>query len=435
MGNVTIGTPSNAGYSPRRKLSGRKKRPPKLAGRLYDYAMNNIISVISAFVTFFGGLIVLIYLIGEHYYPADFNVSFIGLLFAAAALGGILLTIIFGLYFILPGFIYRHILADEFKEDSFKLLSDRAIVFFLDVPAVAVAAICLLYLKIDTKSTLSYLLLLILVIIILVSVLFATACEYSRMSIIEKEYKPKWRMIFAVVLVSLILAAIPWIFILLLAIGYGRNGADDSNVWIAIIGMSFVVVLANHVIARVEKLRLLLIVPFGALFIILVYTQQINLIPRMVVHALTIGDIRNATLQLDEQGCQITMQYASIIPDATKNAPTQKKKHEKPTVCTLSSTTIAWRIGNEYLIDATDEADKKNNTKSELGFEVAGKDKKAECVQNKPVSPKNECKSPIVEDTEIEPTFSRFTLNSKFTLPASHVLSWEAKKVEAAVTK
>jgi hypothetical protein len=436
MENVTTGTPSNSGFSPRKKLAGKNRRSPKLIGRLYDYAMGNLISVISIFWTSLGGLTILIYLIGESYFPPDINASSIGLLLAAAALIGILLTIIFGLYFILPGFIYRHILADNFKEDSIKLLSDRAIGLLLDVPAVAVAAIFLFYLKIDTKSTLSFFSLLIFIFLVLVSVLFATACAYPRTNSIEKENRCKWWKAYFVVGVSAILAAIPWLLILQLAIGYSRNGADDFHVLFAIAGMSVVVVISNHVIARVEKMRVILIVSFAVLFVALILTRQINLIPRMVVHVLTIGDIRNAALQLDEQGCQIAMQYSSLIPDVEKNAPTKKKKHEKPAVCTLSSTTIAWRIGNEYLIDATETTDKNNKIiKSELGFEVAGKNQKAECVQSKPVSLQNKCKSPIVEDTETEPTFLRFTLNSKFTLPASHVLSWEAKKAEVAVMK
>jgi len=435
MENEKTGTPSSSGYTQRPKVLGvLKKRSPKLVGRLFEYVIGNLIAVISALGAFVGGVTILIYLMGEGYFPADINAASIGLLLAAAALVGIVLTILFGLYFILPGFIYRHILADEFKEDSIKLLSDRAIILLLDVPAVAVAAIFLIWLIIGTKSTISFCFLLIFSILVLVLVLFAAPSAYPRTNNIEKGNRPKWWKAPAVVVVSAILAAIPWFLILLLAIGYSRNGADDFNVWIAIIGMSVVVVASNHVIARVEKLWALLIVSFAGLFIVLVSTQQINLIPRMVVHALTIGDIRNASLQLDEQGCQIAMQYASLIPVVTKNVPQKKTKHEKPTVCTLSSTTIAWRIGNEYLIDATDITDQKNRTKSELGFEVA-EAKKAECVQIKPVNPQSKCKSAVVEDSEVEPTFLRFMLNSKFTLPASHVLSWEAKKVEDAVAK
>jgi hypothetical protein len=433
MGNEKTGMPPSSDHTQRPKVLGG--RSPKLIERLFEYVMGNLVAVISALGAFVGGVTILIYLMGEDYFPADINAASIGLLLAAAALVGIVLTILFGLYFILPGFIYRHILADEFKEDSIKLLSDRAIIWLLDVPAVAVAAIFLIWLIIDTKSTISFFFLLIFSFLALVIVLVAAPCAYPRTNSIEKDNIPKWRKAHVVAAVSSILAAIPWVLILLLAIGYSRNGADDFKVWTAIIGMSVVVVASNHVIARVEKLWALLIVSFAVLFVVLVLTQQINLIPRMVVHALTIGDIRNATLQLDEQGCQIAMQYASLIPDVTKNVSPKKTKHEKPAVCTLSSTTIAWRIGNEYLIDATDTTDQKNKTKSEVGFEVVGKAKKAECVQIKPVNKQDRCKSTVIEDTDAEPTFLKFMLNSKFTLPASHVLSWEAKKVEVAVTK
>lgn len=441
MENVTTGTPSNSSFPPRTILSGRKKRSPKLIERLYDYAMGNLISVISAVGIFWGGLIILIYLMGESYFPADLDASSIGLLLAAAALVGIVLALLFGLYFILPGYIYRHILADEYKEDSIELLSNRAIILLLDVPAIAVVAIFLIWLMTESATSVFLLLIFDFPVLVLLAAIYAYQCtnniERNRWEYIKVQFnalrasKFEWKKAHVVAVVSVILSAFPWLLILLLAIGYSRNGADDPKVWTAIIVMSIVVVVSNHVIARVEKLWALFIVPFAVLFIVFVLTQQINLIPRMVVHALTIGDIRNATLQLDEQGCQITMQYASLISDVTKNVPYKKTKYKKPTVCTLSSTTIAWRIGNEYLIDATNETDLKNTTTSELFFEVEEKDKQSETVQIQPASPSDKCKPVAVEDTEIESTFPRYTLNSKFTLPASHVLSWEAKKIEA----
>ena len=123
--------------------------------------MGNLISVIATLGTFLGGLIILFYLMGESYFPSDVNASTIGLVLAAA-LVGIVLTSLFGLYLITAGYIYKHILANVFKEDSIKLLSNRAIFWLLDVPAVAVAATLFCWLIIDTKSTISFFFLLIL---------------------------------------------------------------------------------------------------------------------------------------------------------------------------------------------------------------------------------------------------------------------------------
>jgi hypothetical protein len=399
--------------------------------------MGNLISAISALGAFLGGLTILIYLIGEDYFPPEINASSIGMLLAAAALVGILLTISISLYLVLAGYIYRHILVDGPKEGSNKLLSDRAIYFLLDIPAIAVSAILFLCLIIDTKSTLSFFLW-ILISLVLTLVVFALALEQSRRNNTDGKNKLKWWKVCAIVVVSAVLAAAPWIFILLFAVGYSLDGADDFHVWVAIAGMSVAVVVANHVIARVGKLWVLFLVPFAVLLFVFLFTRQIDLIPRMVVHALTIGDIRNATLQLDEEGCQVVSQYASVISDETNNTCSSEVVSGKSIACTLSSTTIAWRIGNEYLVDATVVTDQKNKTSSELAFKVVGLDKAVEHAEVTSANAPGKPISTAVKQAKGESVFHRYKLklNSKFTLSSTHVLSWSAKKVSAdAATK
>ncbi|MGZ8257345.1 MAG: hypothetical protein ACXW1C_05130, partial [Gallionella sp.] len=169
-------------------------------------------------------------------------------------------------------------------------------------------------------------------------------------------------------------------------------------------------------------------------------SQQWSLIPRAVVRSLSIGDIRNAIVELDEEGCRVAMRYVALAQNSSSKFDDVKpaessssiqlagialinSMHDKPMICRLASTTIAWRIGNEYLIDATDITDEKYKTESKLNFLAANKFDEVKSTLNSLVAPSQQHTEADSKQNEFVSDLT-YALNSKFSLPASHVLSW-----------
>lgn len=417
------------------------KKSPSRMDELLTYAISNVISVVSAVGAFLGGIIILIYLMDENYFPPDMNASSIGLLLAAASIIGIVFTTLFALYFILPGYIYRNLLADWFKEDAIKFLGNRAIFYLLDLPAVVVTML----LAISATLTLKDFDVAVLPLWLAAYgiVLLASTAVYYPTSNSNTDMKPwrnikyqdiefkkicltvlKWRGAYIVSTFSFIMVCVPSLFLLLLA---SLDVADTFSFVFAILAMGVVVLISNHVVAIAKAWWILLLISFVSLLFILAFSHQMTLIPRMAVHALTIGDIRNATLQLDEQGCQIAMKYSSASSEVKKS---------KPTLCTLAPVRIVWRIGNEYWLSFNEVKTKavrqaKETTSASLSFVVDDKDLKIECSKVEVTTKLTECSSTAVDVNKLKSESLSFEPNSKFSLPASHVLSWAVKPPQA----
>jgi hypothetical protein len=188
---------------------------------------------------------------------------------------------------------------------------------------------------------------------------------------------------------------------------------------------------ANWAIVSAKQWWIWLLGAVALVFFIITMSGQWSLIPRGVVRALSIGDIRNVTLQLDAQGCEIASRYTSN--DASFDS---KKSME---MCNLFPVTIAWRIGNEYWIKSQAEsvATPKATKPSRLSFVLVDKEDKAECSINVHVSKSKVCKSVASKADEPKSVTLDLKPDSKFSLPASHVLSWSmpASAVSVPPTK
>jgi hypothetical protein len=376
------------------------------------------------------------------YFPQDLNVSSIGLLVAAAAIVGFLITILFGLYFIFPGFIYQYVILEQFGEDSLGLSSNRAVIWLLDMPSIIAAVLFVIFLISDPAAIHGVSLLLALLLCSLwvyfphtskswcsrKNVLNCFKVESENLRLAIRNSRWRWASAFPIALLSVFLAFIPWLFLWLLAEKYSQEVNDAGRVGIAILAMSALVLVSNHLIATAKK-RWVLPVIFPTLLVgILLIPHQSDLIPHMVVRSLVFGDVRNATLQLDKQGCQIATQYALSVQNehdkdvkvAANRVPMAKSDSNivaqaEPQVCSLSSTTLLWRIGNEYFVDATG---------AELRFFPG--DKAEADIRNENKEIRRPSKTNVKGNQNIAsvPTFRSLKLSAKFTIPASHVLSW-----------
>ncbi|MDD2700573.1 MAG: hypothetical protein PHH36_04980 [Sideroxydans sp.] len=409
--------------------SPRRKKQESVLTLLKKYMFEHLLGTITAIGSFFGGLFMLVYMLDEKFFPAGMEASSIGLLLGAAAIVGIVVSILFGLYFIIPGYVYKNMLAEEFRKNSIDIGASPEILRLLDAPAFVTAMFFGVYLYQASYQVPTPLSSGLWIVYFLLLILITMFCTYPRIDSAGRERIKGRRPLFFVFFISTILAALPWLLILQFASGYSRNGADDGNVWFAILLMVLAVVSSNHIVAGAKKWWVVLLGAVVALLFAIYITQQWSLIPRGVVRLLSIGNIPNATLLLDEQGCEIAAQYTTDQPVANP----QKKMAS----CKLSSVTIVWRIGNEYWIKpqgaeggnqaATSSGDAKQVLKSE-------KESKLQCVTEKYSNVNRTGKAQFTEQTIVEANDGAvcenhskilyLNSNIKFSLPASHVLSW-----------
>lgn len=408
--------------------------------RLMSYVEKNLISLAAITGSLVGGLVLLFYFVHESYFPADISMSNVGLLLAAAALTGMFFTILVALYFVCPGFVYRHIFDEKFMVDKQGWLGFREVFFLLDVPSfIAIFfAVIVFIVQPNDYSVLGEA-------AILLSLCVLLGCFPNRdekASLREQfadwpsrtkwpNFKCGWDFIKAVFVIFCVgvVALIPWFFTLILAAKYEQEVGKDGSVWGVFFVMVVITIFANHLVASAKKWWFPFVIAPVVLFLMFVVPGQITLIPQMVVRFLALGNIPNVTLLLDEQGCQIASQYALLaqVDDAKAIAvhtPTkvsrmdlEKEVNQKPTVCSLSSVNLLWRIGNEYFIDAN---------QAQLRLPLV--DKK-QTTQQPPASHQGKMAEAKKSNAVVaggNAAYQLMVLKSKFTMPAAHVLSWTA---------
>jgi hypothetical protein len=111
------------------------------------------------------------------------------------------------------------------------------------------------------------------------------------------------------------------------------------------ISAAFMVLIGNWLLILLPARH----VPYLAalvLFFSLVYTGQLSLVPERVVRMYKFGDIRNATLVLDETGCTILAQH-----ELTANKTDAENPAGPPKTCHLPKVTIKSRLGTTYYVE------------------------------------------------------------------------------------
>lgn len=434
-------------FTPRPKFLGalKKNHSGKLTDQLKNYVVSNLISVVTAVGSFIGGMVILIYFGSIQYFPPELDLSSISLLLAAAAVTGLLLTLLLALYFVIPGYFYRHMLHEQWRSLQSVTLSGRAIFWLLDVPtivAIWLVTMVAIFQPNNTAQLLNWSFLLIVLILLGFGVFIKTIkgikpIKDIALDAFQQFKRKKWESVktTAVAAFSIVVsggvASIPLLFTLVLVARYEQSVHDENLVWLAFVEMSLFAIFANHLIAGSKKLWVLFAVAPLVLFAMLGVTQQWSLIPEMVVRAFALGNTPNVTLRLDEQGCQIAGKYAYLIQEvpkdfsisAGKNGNITDSKNQKNSVtCLLSSATLLWRIGNEYFVEA--EQIQYQAPRVNQGKKTAGKQpkQKQQQQQDKQSSSGNDKK--IAEDELIAQSQSQSMSKSRFTIPSIHVLSW-----------
>lgn len=442
--------------TPHPKFHGALKivQPEKLSKKFASYVASNLLSVITTAGSFLGGLLILIYFGSIQYFPPELSLSSVSLLLAASAITGLLLTLLFALYFVFPGFCYRHLLHELWGTLQFVMLNDRAILWLLDVPmivAIWFVTVTIIFQSNTTVQLMSWSVSLMPLIFVSIltgfvySIKTIEANNVNKNTFMQSKSEKGWAVKTIVVAgvtiaISGVVASFPLLFTMILTTKYEQTAHDD--VWAVFIVMCIIATVANHLVAGAKKWWILFVVAPFVLFAMLGITQQFSLIPQAVVRTLTLGNISNVTLLLDEQGCQIASQYALLaqvddVKTVSANTSTKvsnidlkKEVKEKPVVCSLSSVNLLWRIGNEYFIDANQAqlrlplVDKGENTSGKMA-----KNKKSQ-QQIKKVSVGIGSK---VNLSVSKATYQLQTLKSRFTIPSVHVLSWTVAEQKKSV--
>lgn len=426
----------------------------KAIDRFMSYVESNSIALFAIVGSLVGGLVLLFYFGHVSYFPADISMSNVGLLLAAAAMTGMFITILLALYFIIPGFVYRHIFDEKFMDHKHDWMGNRELLFLLDFPFIIAIVFVIIVFIAQLNDHFIFLLLAILFPLCVQLGGFPNQDEKgslreqfvdwpSRIKFPSFKYERLWDFIKGVIGAFFVgaIALIPWIFASLLAVKYEQDVGKESDVWIVFSLIALVIIAANHIVASAKKWWFPFVVAPASLFLMLVISGQISLIPQMVVRLLALGNIPNVTLLLDEQGCQIASQYALLaqVDDAktiavhtstkVSSMDLKKEANQKTTVCSLSSVNLLWRIGNEYFIDAN---------QAQLRLPLVDK-KESDSSKNFKNKPKHQDNAILVPKNNAvaagggKATYQLQMLKSKFTIPSAHVLSWTVVDIKKTV--
>lgn len=417
--------------------------------RINNYVLENLISATAAVGSFLGGLLILLYLISVQYFPSDMDASILGMLLAAAALVGVFITTILALYFVLPGIIYRHILNKELGQkcngaqgnaESNKLnpLTGRAIFWLLDMPSAIVYAAVVVGLLFGWGGIQWCWIIgsLVVGLVLLLCLWWKKRADFwsASNSLLQIAWSHKSEIWYFPLMAGFI-SFLPLFFIFVLIRNFAEVTPNESLVWGVFIEMLFIALVANHFVAQATKWWFTAITAPVLLFLLLVLTDQLGVIPQTIVRILTFGNIPNVTIFLDEQGCQIASQYLHPVSRLDSEAQPlfsvlkeNKKKSEQEdaqkVACRLVSATLNWRIGNEYLVDI--------------------KNAQLHRLFDEPISGKaNEGKKNILvygDKTAAvgnEGTLVQLTPKPAhgFTVPSTHVLSWSVAEQQKTVSK
>jgi hypothetical protein len=94
-----------------------------------------------------------------------------------------------------------------------------------------------------------------------------------------------------------------------------------------------------------------LIIGIMGFFAILVITQNLTLIPNVVMNIYKFGNIQHASLVLDEVGCTIANSHRLLVRPYTPDFTTQTTPN--PKTCLLSSVKIRSRLGTTYYLETS----------------------------------------------------------------------------------
>jgi len=367
------------------------KQQENSVGPFRKYIYGNPLAVLWNSVLTFGGFLFLIYFWSIQYFPI-LDLGSATALLAATAITGFGITVLFAFMLVIPGWVHREILCDIDKS----LLNeegapDRVTLFF----AMPMAAGAMMFWAVSQNwGWCAYLPILAAFVILLM--FFGGDFGRDAGTSIWRTILRSVRLLIAPILNAFIFVATSWFVVLLFAAKFEKiRPTLDEAVWVVFFAMTVIVILVNAIIAKSGNKRLWL-VPVAAivsLFVLLLLTQQPTMIPSAAVRILKLGGF-SANLILDQQGSQIAQQFIeSTAPSVTAAGAAQTKPNKDavgaPSLsggCVVRSINILSRVGTEYYLET--QPPEVSTQKPESKWEQIAK--------------------------------------SRFIIPSSHILSWEA---------
>lgn len=367
-----------------------KNSPDKLSEQLIKYVFNNLLSVVWTTVLVVGGVLFLGYSWAINYFPSSFDLSSTGALLAAISITGLVVTALSAFLLAIPGWFHREILCDINK--SYLLNKEGKpinLILLLAMP-MAIGATILW----NWSQGYSWYWVLLFIVPFSISIWIRSDSLGGEL---EKKSKKIITSLFVVILNGIVFIFTAWLIVLQFTSKFAHDYPElEMEAWGIFGGMTLLAIVVNSIIAASGKNKWIFFAfAFALLIVTLFISRQLSLVPEASMRLLQLGGVRNATLLVDQQGCQIVRRFG-IIRESSKLAPPSISAIETKDLvaniaasetCLIPSVIILSRIGPEYYLQV--DLKKPSNGK------------------------------------QLQQELPNSTL--RFVIPSSHVLSWFAQ--------
>lgn len=317
------------------------------------YLHENSLKVAWSLMLFVGGLIVLIYFAHIEFLP-DIDLANATALLASAALIGAFIVFVFGAFFVCPGLALREILSCEYfsgftkqmvqaescpvSKTASRYVENFPLLRFTTFAAVVAAflQVCTIFIPKSWWGPNMYMWLMYLALTV------GALSFFTLIFIHERKSVPHRSLVFTILVC---IWSIAGAFQLLPFIWAFREVDELTSaiylfIWLVVIGFVNSLWGTNR-----EKINWKLVggVGFFTFFVLLMLASNVSLVSVSAMRVLGLGNVKNATLVLNKDGCSLIRNFAgnSACIGADELGPFVSK-----------NITLLSRIGSEYLITA-----------------------------------------------------------------------------------
>jgi len=321
---------------------------------LIDFIKQNFFKLITTLALILGGFFLLIYFFHVEYFPTNVRLSDMFLILLLSCFVGLFFITLIVFALILPVINYQSSkklsqFEKRIKDRYLKTLPKNEIynpqlkLLFIPLSVFVIFSIPITYFVFSKKEYLNgYIGFLILILITLLAIIFVFRKQFE----IAYPQLKLWKMYKSTLLYTYIkqvffsIFFISFSFIISYPIMTNSRVLKDSE-YLLIIGTAvfmlsfiFLNIIEQHFFKRI-------ILNIGILFMFLIVTKTIHIVPYMIVKSFNLGQVKIDQISIDSKGCQI------INPKSTDK------------YCIERNIRLVWKLGNEYVFDKPLD---KNNT-------------------------------------------------------------------------
>lgn len=360
-------------HTPRPKFFGafKKADSEKISEQLRRYVMSNLLSVLWTVILGVGGFFFLTYFWSIQYFPSDFDLNSMAALLAAIAVTGVGWVVLFAALIVFPALLYLVFHSNGGRSNKTNYWE---LALLLVLPIVITIQIIFFRFEGGLEWKVPFLISLIVTSIAWLIGIWNKG-RIGAKDVLDNFIKCATDLGQSV-LVGVV-ALMPLLVIFGLVSGFERNNPNQEGLkWAILCEVVILMIISNVLIAALHnRFRSMMFIAFGALFILVVVTQQWKIFSGMSVSFLKLGNIRNVNLILDKQGCQIAQQI-EVIPESSvagisaltsgraKLSPDKPDKDSSSDTCVFECVDIKSRIGQEYYLEVN--PDDRNCAKRQL---------------------------------------------------------------------